>query len=215
MDSHHRQAIALAAGVLSLLFTHAWLLTPTRLVLAWNIYALCALALAWCTFLTIDPRNAGKEARLQDSSRSIIFVIVVCGTCASLLAVGFLLGPAKGLPPSLAPWHILLSVVAVVASWLLMHTVFAIHYAHLYYGDGEHGAAEKHAGSLEFPGSRLPDYLDFAYFSFVIGMTCQVSDVQISSRSLRRLALLQGLISFAFNTVILALSISVISGLLS
>ena len=90
-----------------------------------------------------------------------------------------------------------------------MHTVFALRYAHIYYGDSDD--PNEHAGGLEFPRDDAPDYLDFAYFAFVIGMTCQVSDVGISSKPLRRLALLQGVLSFGFNTVILALAINTIA----
>jgi uncharacterized membrane protein len=91
-----------------------------------------------------------------------------------------------------------------------VHTVFALRYAHIYYDCDEHGKA---AGGLNFPDEDSPDYLDFAYFSFVIGMTSQVSDVNISGRSMRRLALLHGLISFGFNLSILGLCINMISGL--
>jgi uncharacterized membrane protein len=89
--------------------------------------------------------------------------------------------------------------------------MFTLRYAHYYYGEGD-GA--KAVGGLEFPNDDAPDYLDFAYFSFVIGMTAQVSDVAISSKSLRTLALVHGILSFCFNTVILALTINTVSGLL-
>jgi uncharacterized membrane protein len=90
--------------------------------------------------------------------------------------------------------------------------MFGLRYAHLYYGEGD--SADKPIGGLEFPSDDSPGYVDFAYFSFVIGMTCQVSDVQITSKSLRSLALIHGVLSFCFNTVILALTINTISGLL-
>jgi len=105
-----------------------------------------------------------------------------------------------------------LSILAVVAAWSLMQTVFALRYAHIYYGDSDD--LNKHAGGLKFPGHDAPDYLDFAYFAFVIGMTCQVSDVGISSKPLRKLALLQGVLSFGFNTIILALAINTIADFL-
>jgi uncharacterized membrane protein len=91
--------------------------------------------------------------------------------------------------------------------------MFALRYAHLFYS-APISSSEDYAGGLQFPEEKAPDYLDFAYFSFVVGMTCQVSDVQITSRSIRRLALAQGILSFAFNTVILALTVNIISGLL-
>ena len=109
--------------------------------------------------------------------------------------------------------HLLLAILTVVFSWLLMHGVFGLRYAHTYYGDSDTAEGE-HAGGLDFPGERLPDYRDFAYFSYVIGMTCQVSDVTVESRKMRRLVLLHGMLSFGFNTVILALTINTVSSLL-
>jgi uncharacterized membrane protein len=105
-------------------------------------------------------------------------------------------------------------MTAVIISWWLVHTVFTMRYAHLYYTTDE--GKKTPLGGLEFPGNdKEPDYLDFVYFSFVVGMTFQVSDVEISSKQIRRLAWAHGLIAFAFNTAIVALSINVISGLVS
>ena len=89
-----------------------------------------------------------------------------------------------------------------------------MHYAHAYYSDEDEDPNTSGVGGLEFPNEKEPDFLDFAYFSFVIGMTCQVSDVQISSPGIRRLALVHGLLSFLFNTVILALTVNLASGML-
>jgi len=94
-------------------------------------------------------------------------------------------------------------------SWFLVHTTFSMRYAHLFYGDNENGKGS----GLGFPGNGSPDFVDFAYFSFVLGMTFQVSDVEISSRQIRRLSLLHSLIAFIFNTVIVALTINALAGL--
>ena len=101
----------------------------------------------------------------------------------------------------------------VVVSWLLIHRVFTLRYAHVFYRSKQELDVDGSGGGLIFPGKGNPNYRDFAYFSFIIGMTCQVSDVSVTSHSMRLLALLHGLLSFAFNTVILALSINIISGL--
>jgi uncharacterized membrane protein len=95
--------------------------------------------------------------------------------------------------------------------------VFAIRYAHLFYtypDEGEEAGAKFHGG-LEFPGTPHPDFLDFAYFSFVLGMTFQVADVNITAANIRRLALLQGFLAFVYNTIIVALSINIISGMIA
>ncbi len=120
---------------------------------------------------------------------------MITAATASLLAVGLVLGSAKNLPSSDLAWHIALSVSAVVLSWTLVHTLFALRYAHLYFWDARKIERKAISGGLIFPGKDIPDYLDFAYFSFVIGMTCQVSDVQIACSRLRRPALVHGLIS--------------------
>jgi uncharacterized membrane protein len=131
-----------------------------------------------------------------------------------MVAILLLLKATKGHADTVTS-HILLAMAAVIVSWWLVHTIFAIRYAHLYYETVTDDNKNKVVGGLQFPEEKEPDYLDFVYFSFVIGMTFQVSDVEISSRNIRRLAWLHGLISFAFNTAIVALSINVISGLVS
>jgi uncharacterized membrane protein len=132
-----------------------------------------------------------------------------------LFAVGFLFFGRKDMAQSPHFFsHLLMGLIAVISSWMLVHTVFGLRYAHTYYGDPDGPAGpQPHAGGLEFPGDRDPDYMDFAYFSFVIGMTFQVSDVQITSRDFRKLVLLHGMLSFGFNTVILALTINTVSNL--
>jgi uncharacterized membrane protein len=125
--------------------------------------------------------------------------------CASLFAVGFLVSVGSG-----QAGHLVLGLATVVLSWSLIQTVFGLHYAHAFYGDSDQPGERRHAGGLLFPGERTPDYFDFVYFSFVIGMTCQVSDVQITSHRMRRLAFLQSVLAFGFNTIILALLINTV-----
>ena len=107
--------------------------------------------------------------------------------------------------------YLLLAGLAVGASWMVTHTTFALHYAHHFYGDGPAPGAADDRGGLAFPGGELPDFLDFLYFAFVVGMTCQVSDVQVTTRPMRRLTLLHGVLSFFFNTIILALAVNLLA----
>ena len=138
---------------------------------------------------------------------------VILAACASLFAVGFLFFGNKQIQHSHFVVHLLLSLVAVIASWLLMHTVFGLRYAHIYYGDPDGpGGPRQHAGGLIFPGDRLPDYMDFAYFSFVIGMTAQTSGVQISAPAMRRPVLAHSITSFFFNTVLVAVAVNAAVG---
>ena len=111
--------------------------------------------------------------------------------------------------------RLVLSVVTVVASWLFLHTVLALHYAHQYYWPKRQPShPDAHHGGLEFPGGESPDYMDFLYFSFVLGATSQTSDVAITGKQIRRLAMLHGTLAFAFNTLLLALTINVAASLL-
>jgi len=214
LDAHHRLAIAgtIALGVF--LIARDRLQTPASVVITWDAYALATLAMAWTSIVLEHPRELRRNTSLQDSGRTAIFVLLLLAAVASIFSVVLLLGPARNSSDGWAPLHIVLGFLAVACSWTLVHTIFTLHYAHRFYGPGDAGTETKHAGGLDFPETEEPDYLDFAYFSFVIGMTSQVSDVQITSRPMRRLGLLHGVISFGFNTMVLALGINVLSGLL-
>ena len=213
-DAHHRVFIGCCLGLLTFFAPHGRVTFPTQLVVSWDVFALTIVVLAWIVIVTKDPYEARRNARLQDASATFLFVLVISAATASLLAVGLLLGTAKNLSQSALVWHIVLSVTAVVISWMLVHTIFALRYSHLYFRDAHKFERQAISGGLIFPGKESPDYFDFAYFSFVVGMTCQVSDVQISASKMRRLVLVHGLISFAFNTAILAMFVNIIAGLI-
>jgi uncharacterized membrane protein len=213
LEAHHRQALSVVGGLLVFLFVEKHARFPPRLIIAWDTYATCVLALAWTRIFSVQPAAVVRLARLRNTSRIVIFVGVLAAACASLGAVAYLLGSAKDLPVTARSTHVALAVITVALSWTMVHTLFALHYAYKFYSAPLCVQSEPSKRPLIFPGDELPDYYDFAYFSFVIGMTSQVSDVQIASHSIRRWALLHGAISFAFNAAVLALSINVISGL--
>ena len=209
LDSHHRVFISLVCGGIVFALTPADYPFACRTALAWAAFSGVLLLLAWSVIASGDPVAVRHSAVLQDAGRRLVFVIVLLASCGSLWIVWALLGLAKGQSGSAYAVPMVLAPLSVVLSWCLVHTLYALRYAHIYYGAGEiHGT---HHGGLEFPGDHLPDFMDFAYYSFVVGMTAQVSDVQVSSRRLRRLTLVHGVISFAFNTVILALTINALA----
>ncbi len=212
-DARHRLVLSLvlAASVWFALKGHAHFWTQS--IATWDAFAVCVLAFAWLTILTTSLDQLRLRAQTQDVSRKVIFMFVVAAACASFFAVGFLLYRTKGQSEHF-PLHLSLSFLAVVSSWALVHTVFGLRYAHMFYGDSDDPLAQQHAGGLVFPDEDSPNYMDFVYFSFVIGMTFQVSDVQITSREIRRIVLLHGALSFGFSTIILALTINTISTLL-
>lgn len=212
-DARHRVAISTVAAILTWFVLDHHIGAPSRAVATWDVFALSALVLGWLAILNTPHEEVRRHAREQDPSHFFIFVFVVIAACASVFAVVLLFVNAKGGHTSHLPLHIAISVVAILSAWALVHTVFGLRYAHVFYGDNPDDK-RRHIGGLDFPGERLPDYMDFAYFAFVIGMTFQVSDVQVTSRRLRQLVLLHGILSFAFNTIILALTINTVSSLL-
>jgi uncharacterized membrane protein len=208
-DARHRVILGSAAGAAVFFLLRNHVLLSTNIIAAWDTFAFCLLASAWLTILITPQRTLRARAQQEDFGRSVIFVFVVVAACASLFAVGFLVSVGSGHAGDLV-----LGLATVVLSWSLIQTVFGLHYAHAFYGDSDQPGERRHAGGLLFPterpGERMPDYFDFAYFSFVIGMTCQVSDVQIISHRMRRLAFMQSVLAFAFNTIILALLINTV-----
>jgi uncharacterized membrane protein len=215
-DARHRIVISLVLALLVWFALSRHLQSSTRCIITWDSFAVATLILAWLTIVTTPPDKLRARAQKQDLSHILIFVFVLVTACAGLFSVGFLFFSKQAFGEPSHFWiHLAASLIAVVCSWMLVHTVFGLRYAHTYYGDpdGPEGPIP-HAGGLEFPGDREPDYVDFAYFSFVIGMTFQVSDVVITSRDFRKLALVHGMLSFGFNTVILALALNTVSTVL-
>jgi uncharacterized membrane protein len=216
LDAHQKFYISFVTALIIFAFSYDKLSASTQFTLTWTGFALMLTSLSWGTIFSVHPLEMKKIAKIQDSSRTLIFVFILTAALVCLFVVVLLLQSTKNLTGQTLTLHILLSVAAVISSWVLVHTLFVFRYAHLYYQSRPKGKAQdKYLEGLEFPEEDEPDYLDFSYFSFVIGMTFQVSDVTISSKQIRRLALLHGLISFAFNTVIVALSINVISGMMT
>jgi uncharacterized membrane protein len=200
--------IAVAADVL----TRGLLGTGTRLLLAWDIGALVYLFLAWMVVARSDDDMTRVRAQRYDQSGYVIFLLVTTAASASFVAIGFLAGNLKALEFWPRAGYLTLTVAALLLSWLLIQTLFAFHYARLYYARPADG--DEHQRGLKFPDEGEPDYLDFAYYAFVIGMTCQVSDVAVMARHMRRLTLIHGVLSFVYNITILTMSINIIGGLI-
>jgi uncharacterized membrane protein len=178
--------------------------------LLWGWVSFCAVTLLMAAFVVMHspPRLRGVEH--EDPSSLVLLVLVLVGCVSSLGAVGAVLLDLNARAPQerLAPG--LLAAATVALSWLLIHVRFAFHYAHRFVSWQRHDQT----APLLFPGDQAPDYGDFLYFSFVIGMTSQVSDVQIVSRTMRRLVLWHSLLAFAFNLLILALGVNAIASAL-
>jgi len=213
-DARHRFGLGSAAGAAVFFCAREHLRPWSAAIAGWNAVAVVILALDWVTIWTTPQRKIRQLAQQQDLSRFLVFIFVVVTSSAALLAVGFLVSVKRSQSGGYFIVHLLLTLLTVIFSWMLVHTVYGLRYAHAFYGDSDEPGVNRHAGGLIFPGDRLPDYFDFAYFSFVIGMTCQVSDVQITLGRMRRITLFHSVLSFGFNTMILALLINTVSGLL-
>ena len=168
--------------------------------------------LSWWLCLKFDARRTRERVQAQDEPNMVLFFVLFLATVVCLAAITILMQQSHAMSGTERLIHIGLSVVALMASWLFMQTIFAFRYAHRYYHEEERN--EPDGPGLAFPGGLDPDYFDFLYYSYVVGMTSQVSDVQVTSREMRRLTLVHGVLSFAFNLLIVALSINVVAGAL-
>jgi uncharacterized membrane protein len=182
---------------------HAGLRPASAVLLGFDLAALVFLGIFAHLFNRASPSHMRSQARALDTGRWGVLWGGVLLSAVVLAALGNELHAARGG----GLLELALGVLSVVLSWLFLNVMFAVHYAHGYYGD----FGKKHAG-LEFPDTPEPDYWDFAYFSIVVGMTFQVSDVQITSKYLRRVVLLHSVIAFFFNVFIIAITVNIVAG---
>ena len=186
-----------------------------RAVVGWDVASLTLVTLAWTIILRADAKETRRHAGGDDPGRSTVFVIALLSSLFSLFAAATVLRQVKTFPVAEAATWTVLTLGAVALSWVVTHTAYTLRYAHLHYrrtrGGTEEGAA---AHGLQFPGTEEPSDIDFAYFAFTIGMCFQVSDVVVTSTTMRRAVLLHAVLSFVYNTTILALSLNLVTTLL-
>jgi uncharacterized membrane protein len=201
-----RTFIALGAAILCYFVLPGGLRLITRLLLGWDIFAALYLALVALMMLRCDHHHIRSNAIKQDDGRFVILLVTAFGAFASIAAIVLELGVSHR-----GAVELTLAIVTVSLSWAAVHTTFALHYAHDYY------RGSKPSG-LQFPSGDKQDhadYWDFVYFSFVIGMTAQVSDVGITSKVIRRTATVHGIISFIYNTALVALMVNIAASAIS
>jgi uncharacterized membrane protein len=183
--------------VVLMLFTD-WRMA-TRLLVGWDIYVGLYLALVAHLMSGAEIERIRARAAVEDEGQFAILVLTVVAALASLGAIFSELGTGTGRRPA----HIVVAALTILLSWAFIHTIFALHYAHEFYD-------EDIGGGLAFPGGETePDYWDFVYFSFVIGMTSQVSDVGVTHKEIRRTVAAHGVVSFVFNAALLALTVNI------
>ena len=208
---NQRILLAVIVGVLVTWPLRAALPFPYPIAIGWIVGVTVFLGSTGVILSKATPDRMRARARKQDPLRPLLFSVVIAAAAISFVALGFMLGKDASGHVAIG-LRILVAGLAVLASWTLTHTIFALHYAHLYYGDNPLQKGEQDRGGLKFPEEGTPDFWDFLYYAFVVGMTCQVSDVQVTSRHMRRLTLGHGVLAFLFNAVILALAVNFIAG---
>ena len=201
-----RFLIALFVGVAVFLFVPIEDLVP-RILAGWNAGGWLYLLLVAIKMGRAEIEGIKREAGIERESRIVVLVVVIFGSIVTMLALFAQLMAIKSEHGMDRTLSIGLSVSTIFLSWLLIHTVFALYYAHEFHTEG-HGGARGQGGGLKFPDDRTPDYLDFLYFSFVVGTTAQTSDVDVCSRAMRRVVMLHGILSFFFNTAVIALAVN-------
>ena len=181
------------------------------LALSWALAGGLYLTLTYIMMFFSNQENILWLSKKEDDGAAIILLIIILAAAASLITIVIILSGIKTLPIHLAIRHVCLVLGTYAISWLFVHTAFALHYAHAYYQEFE---KTKEAPML-FAGKQRPTYVDFLYFSMVIGMTCQTADVNIASSRIRFLVMIQGMVAFVFNASLLALAINLIAGVVA
>jgi len=204
----HRALLSLTIGVGTFFIIPSQESPLVEYLYAWLAFCTSYITISWITFYTMPIGQIIKLATREDGSRLFVSFFILLASFACLYAVLLIIISPSG-NTALDRSTIIIAVFGMLTSWVLVHTIYTFHYAHLYYEKkGKSGTG------LAFPGDEQPDYLDFAYFSFVMGCTFQVSDVQVTSRRIRHVTLFHGLLSFALNTFVVALTINIIAGLI-
>ena len=210
----HRPRLALCIGVTAMSMPLLHWLWPNHAVaeflLSYNLGTILYLVLAGRMMLSSSVHHMRWRARLQDEGRTAVLVGVVVASVISLVAIAAQLSIAKDSVGITKILHIGLSAVTVLTSWSFTQTMFALHYAHTYYGPSSDSAEH----GLDFPGTTTPDYLDFLYVACVIGTSGQTADVSFSSSAMRRIGLLHSVLSFFYNATMVALTINILASLL-
>ena len=212
-----RLLLCVVASLLAMLVMPIEWRLPTRLLIAWNLGAIAYIVAALAIMISADPRTIRARAILTDEGRFIVLTFASVAAMASIAAIFAQLPTVKETHGLLRAMHLTLTISTILSAWTFTHVIFAQHYAHEYFIEraSEKDLPAEFRGGLNFPGTTNPDFLDFLYFSFIIGVASQTADVEICSPPMRRVSLAHSLLSFFFNTTILALTINIASGLIA
>jgi uncharacterized membrane protein len=205
-------AVSLLAGVL----LPDSVRLATRLLIAWNAGTWFYFIATGIMIARASPQSIRQRAKATDEGKSFILVFTGFAALAAIAAIIVQLIAVKELSGTVKGLHIGLAAATIVSAWFFIHLTYALHYAHEYFDEylAEPGRPPAERGGLIFPGTEDPDYYDFLYFSYVIGVACQTADIELSSHAMRRVALVHCVLAFFFNSAVLALTINIAAGLI-
>jgi uncharacterized membrane protein len=199
-----RVLIAFAVGTVALAVAATFIRWQFAALIGWDFAAVAYLVLVWAIVVGKDGRETSELASVEDDSRFAADATLLSATIASLFVVGLVFVQASGEAHASKVVVGTGALVSLLLSWGVIHTVFMLRYTHLYY---------RERGGLDFNDQREPDYLDFAYVAFTVGMTYQVSDTNITSKAIRMSALRHAVLSFVFGTGVLATTVNLVGSL--
>lgn len=202
MRSRPRLVLSACLGIAIIVLIPGQHSLASRMIIGWDVGIAVYLLGAAVAIARADVSHIRRQAAQEDEGQIAILVLTATATLASLGAIVFELVSAG--KAGRDPFHLGLAIATIALSWAFIHTIFALHYAHEFYAHGQ-----RQGGGLAFPGEGEPDYWDFLYFSLVIGMTSQVSDVAVTTKTIRRIVAAHGVVAFVFNTTLLALAVNI------
>jgi uncharacterized membrane protein len=207
----HRLIVSLVIAIITFFLFAKGTDQLMRFMFCWIVFSAAYLIISWIILINRKVKDIRVHANLDDGSKSFVFIMILLSSFSGMLMVLLLM--ISSASEAQDKWiFLIIAISGMLLSWIMVHTIFTFHYAHLYYDDINKDN-KKVAEGLNFPETKEPDYIDFAYFSFVIGCTFQVSDVVITSPKMRRIVLLHGLLAFGLNTFVVALTINLVAGL--
>lgn len=215
VQSRPQLSISCACGILVGLLLSRNIRLVTRELIGWNAALWLYFVLVGVMIATATKKSMIRKAAQQDDGRFAILILATLAACAAFGGIFAELTIVKDSSGLLKALHISLAAATIVSAWTFIHVMFALHYAHEYFTErtATSVGTEKSHGGLKFPGPAEPDYLDFFYFSFVIGVACATADVEIWAPAMRRTALVHCVLAFFFNSAVLALTINIAAGL--
>ena len=211
-----RLFVSILVTIIVYAVTPSSVLPVTRALIAWNIGTWLYIALYLVMMATSDDKTIRWRANITDEGQFVILALAAVAAMASIVAIVAQLSITKDMKGLDKGLHLGLAGLTIVSAWVFIHLTFAIHYAHQFFDEHKTQDGEKATlhGGLNFPDTSEPDYWDFLYFSFIIGVASQTADVSITSKTIRRTSLAHSVLAFFFNSAILALTINIAAGLI-